>query len=128
MPQKKTIRTNAFADIEKLRAAYFDDDASIRILDDRERDLRHAIEEAKAGDLPAIRRLIADAVSEIANANFLLCSDRKMSDAERAALFRMRDAHEFWLDRLAGKKAWKVIETVEEWASRHVSTDARRDG
>lgn len=117
---KKKYRTNAFTDLEKLRSIYKEDPMSLKLVDERDRQLREALNTAEVGEIPAIISLTHDAIDEIAKINHSLCLKKDLSEVDRKCLFMVRDVYEFFIDRLNAGQARNIIASVEGWASKHV--------
>ena len=103
--------------INRLRRIYIDDKESNKFIDSVENNLRKAIGIKKLAELPEIITMIEDAVGRIKDINFLLAYDEKLSDepAARKGLFREREVHQFWLERLDPKKAEEIITSLEHF-------------
>ena len=65
-----------------------------------------------------MKEIVEDALKKIADISYLLSWDEKLSDAERKGLFKERNSHIFWLERLDGTRAKQAFDRLETWVER----------
>lgn len=113
--EKKTPRTGLYMKLQKLRSYYIDDPISVRLLDDKELELRAALDEETIREFPAMITALKSGEEQINTINALLTNDKGMTDVERNRLIGERDAHEFWLERFQSRKASEIKDNLERF-------------
>ena len=100
------------SNLDKLRTIYIDDPASQYIIDDYERKLRRAIVESELAKSDGAQMLIESAQKKINQINYLLMNGEDLDTESRKALFRAKEVHMWYLERLTGKTSVEIIESI----------------
>jgi len=100
--------------INRLKSIYTLDEDQ-RILDATEKSLRKMIVQAKLAERDDIKMLVNDTVKRISEIESILCNDEKLTEIERASLFKEKKTIKYYIiDRLGCQKLLKDIEMAEK--------------
>lgn len=114
--------------LQDLRAIY-QDPVDQRAISEMERQLRVKIQEARLREVEPIPDIIEDAYNHIRQINFLLAFDEELLKPEksefRAALFKERSVHQFWLERLGAWDAERVISQIDSFVNERLKGGER---
>lgn len=99
--------------IKKLRE-YYDEPEDIKIIDEREKQLRDLIAQKKFSKNEVVEKIVESAQQEIRQINFLLTYDDSLDDdsERRKALKYQRKVHQFYLSRFSGETADQQLQRI----------------
>ncbi len=98
--------------LDKLREYWYNDDYSLKWVDDVEKNIRKGIVAQELSKNKAVIPIIEDARSRISTINKLLVYDEKMDIDTRKMLMREKSVHQFYLDRFDGRDLDQRLEAV----------------
>lgn len=99
--------------VGKLREVYLSNEDQ-KNLTDVERSIRRAIVESELAERSEVQSIVTDAENKVRDISNLLSWDEKLTLEERLALFRAREVHMFWLERLDGTRAAALLRSIEK--------------
>lgn len=98
--------------VEKLKKIYRTP-IDQRELDTVEEKIRQTVVKQKLARRSEVRDIIGDSIRRIKELSYLLAWDEKSTEEERVGYFAERRVHMFWLNRLDGTAAKKVLQYIE---------------
>ena len=99
--------------IKKLKEYWYDDDYSLRFVDEIEKKINRLVVAEELAQNKAIIAIVEDAKKRISVINLLLTIKEDMTTDERKLLIREKKVHQFYLDRFDGKDLDKKFEQVD---------------
>lgn len=103
---------NTISKLQKLREYYYDDDYSLKWIDDVEKNIRKLVVQEDLSTNKAVVAIIDDAMARINTINQFLQMDENLTTEDRSKLYRERNVHQFYLDRFVGRDIEKRFETT----------------
>lgn len=116
----KIQKTKGYALINELKEYYINDPISVRMLDDKEDELRALIDAKGVKQLEEIRRIVKEAKNIVEAIKTILVDQKELSERERAALIGEKEAHEFYIDRLGEEDVTVKQKLIEDYLQRKV--------
>lgn len=91
------------AKIKALREYWYNDDYSLKWVDDVEKNIKRLVTVEELSKNKAVVAIIEDSSNRVNTINKLLVYDEKMDTEVRKLLIREKAVHNFYLDRFSGK-------------------------
>lgn len=110
------------AKITELRKYYYDDDSSLKWLEQQEKKIRGLIAKEGLSANASVVAIIDDALHRITVISQMLSTDETLTAEQRSRLFTERNVHKFWLNRFDAKN----IETHFESISNALDEELKR--
>lgn len=98
--------------IKKLKEYWFDDEMSLKWVDEVEKNLRKIIVKEELVKNRAAVAIVKDIKDKLRAIDTMLTLNEDLTETERKLLFREKKVHNFYLNRFEGKKVEQQFDMV----------------